>query len=164
MAALALVWGAHAHAADGASLETGAEVRIWAPSISSAAFAGTFIHLEEGYVVLAPLGHSKGRRFGLDSIDRITVRHRRSRLGGALLGGLTGLAVGATIGAITCRDNVILSPGGCAIAFGVLFAPVGALIGAIVPGRVWKDVDVGRTRVTFQPIASGRALALSVSF
>ena len=80
---------------------------------------------------------------------------RGSRGKHALIGAGLGLALGAALGAVSGGDEMFTAADTAAI-FGILFTPIGAVFGALMPaGPTWKDVPL--EQVEWSPAASGGA-------
>jgi len=154
--------------AAGQSIEPGTHVRV--STSRHLPFQGTVTSVSDGSIVVDTV------RISINSISELRVRDRRSNagrgavIGGATLGALSGIALGAACAGssgsfIDCSDNV---PGAFVMGAGVGFvagAVFGGLIGAFVKTDRWEQVHVDRLRVGVVPRRGGPlTLGLSLSF
>jgi hypothetical protein len=100
-------------------------------------------------------------------ILKVEASRGRSAKSGAGRGALFGIAVGVIAGLAQGSDQpgiVAFSAGEKALFFGILGAPVGAAIGAVVGVERWERVEPARVRLGFLPVRGGAGVAVSVGF
>ncbi len=145
-------------------VESGARIRVTAPSVFSDRIVGTVVSWESEQLVLR-LGPEKlygTTTFPIDSIIKLEISSgNMSYFGeGALIGSLVGGIFGylACGGILFCADRAR-----AAAIFAVPGVALGALIGRASSSTIWKDVPLRQLRVSFGPQRDG-GLGLSVRF
>ena len=86
---------------------------------------------------------SDGQAFKREDVQRVWVKRHGHRGKHALIGAGIGAGVGLGIGAAIdrCSSNSIICTGNRGKAIGApLFAGIGAVIGAVLPGGGWEEV------------------------
>ena len=143
-------------------VESGARIRVTAPSVFSDRIVGTVVSWESEQLVLdAPRGTLT---FPIDSIIKLEIsRGRKSKVAvgagiGLLFGGISGyLACGPVV---TCDKRILL-----AAIFAAPGAALGAIVGAGASPTIWEEVPVNQLRVSFGPQRDGRlGLGASLRF
>ncbi len=148
-------------------VESGARIRVTAPSVFSDRIVGTVVSWESEQLVLDTDSPSRLRgtlTLAIDSIIKLEIsRGKKSKVAvgagiGLLFGGISGyLACGPVV---TCDKRVLL-----AAVFAVPGAALGAIVGAAVSPTIWEEIPVSQLRVSFGPQRDGRfALGASVRF
>ena len=143
-------------------VESGARIRVTAPSVFSDRIVGTVVSWESEQLVLDALRGTL--TFPIDSIIRLEIsRGKKSYVEegagiGLLVGGISGyLACGP---AFTCDKRAL-----AAAIFAVPGALLGAIVGAAASPTIWEEVPLSRLRVSLGPQRDGRfGLGLSVRF
>ncbi len=156
-------------------IESGALIRVTAPSMFSDRITGTVVSWESEQLVLDAL--SGTLTFAIDSITKLEIsRGMKSKVKvGAVIGGVVGLLVGAAVFVETqCRSrDQIVCIGNSEVVDGAeeatLLIALGVGVGALIGNRVrtdrWEEVSVSQLRVSFGPQRDGRlGLGLSVKF
>ena len=175
VAAVAVAASGSLEAQDAPSLEPGARVRIFAPSVASNGLVGTVVGLSRETLTLQPERRSDAFVVALSELTRIELStgrrtHARRDMG-------IGLLIGATGGAIAGRASgddkggwFGLTAGEKAQIGAVVFGVAGAIAGALVAGNTsteeWKLLPLpSGSRVGVTPRSDGRvALTYSVTF
>lgn len=147
------------------SIKPGTRVRVWT-STTAEPVIGKVISQDGITLALASDGAAPSTFVVRDSIIRIDVGHRRSRGRNALYGALICGGIGALVGAAGANPEAFLwndrSEG--AAFFGLIGAPVGALIGlAARPGPEKWTTTMAPPMRTARAIAV-RAPSLRISF
>ncbi len=147
------------------SVESGARIRVTAPSVFSDKIVGTVVSWESEQLVLDALRGTL--TFPIDSIIKLEInRGKKSYVEegagiGLLVGGISGyLACGRAFPVRICDKRVLV---------GAIFAVPGVVLGAIVGAgaspTIWEEVPVSQLRVSFGPQRDGRlGLGASVRF
>ncbi len=143
-------------------VESGARIRVTAPSVFSDRIVGTVVSWESEQLVLDTLRGTL--TFPIDSIVKLEIsRGKRSYVAegagiGLVVGGISGyLACGP---AFTCDKRAL-----AAAIFAVPGVVLGAIVGAGVSPTIWEEVPVSQLRVSFGPQRDGRlGLGASVRF
>ena len=149
-------------------VKPGDRVRIMAPSVSRAPFAGTLVTLQTDSLVVQ--GGANTWRLSLASVERVELS--RGRKSNVLLGAGIGLLVGAGIGAMIgsgCDTELFATKGECialgAGVFGGAGALVGAISGALTRTERWAEVPLDDLRISIMPRRGGRVQFMaSLSF
>ncbi len=178
-AALASTLAAAPAAAQGAwPVALGARVRVTAPSAPAPGVVGTVVGLHRGELVLRPDGRRDSLTFARDRIATLDVS--TGRHGHAMLGTGIGFVAGAIVGAINgtrgpCSNGYNCNgwnsgAGGAALGgavFGIVGAPVGAIVGDLIQTERWNPVDLGTVHAAagFASLGGSRAaIRISLRF
>lgn len=122
------------------ALTTGTDVRITA---GSRTVRGKIDRITDDTLVVTS---GKGQEmFTQQEITLVTLRGESHRRRNALIGLGVGAAAGAIVGAVSyskCTGFCIIDPSRGALMAGgaIVFGGVGALTGALIPGRGWRDI------------------------
>ena len=134
------------------SVESGARIRVTAPSVFSDRIVGTVVSWENEQLVLDALRGTL--TFPIDSIIKLEIsRGKKSKVAvgagiGLLVGGISGyLACGR---AFTCNKRPL-----AAAMFAVPGVVLGAIVGAGASPTIWEEVPVSQLRVSFGPQRDG---------
>jgi hypothetical protein len=133
-------------------VQPGAYVRVLAPSAADSLLAGTVIEIDSASLLMAPPASEGSRTVALRDIERLEVRRQGARktFVGALLGTISGAAVGYTIAhAIASRSECEYACGAGEAAAAIVVGVGGGVTGAIIGSRhrgpdTWISVPIPR--------------------
>ncbi len=173
-----LLAAASAPAQENWPVDLGARVRVTAPLSHAAGLVGTVVGLHGAVLVLQPDGRRDSLAFARNQIAKLEVANGRH--GHVILGMEIGFLGAATAGAINgtrgpCSNGYNCNgwysgAGGAALGgviFGIMGAPLGAIVGALVRTEQWSAVDLGPVRAVaeIRPLDGGRpAIRVSLKF
>jgi hypothetical protein len=153
---------------DTVRLASGTRVRVTVPT-GGGRLVGTVLALDDKNLTLQVPGKTDTAVLRREDITELFVSAgRRSRGRGALIGAAIGAGAGALIGLAAGSDDrsnfIRFSAGQKAVLFGIVLAPIGALVGAAGhPAERWKELPKDRIRLSLAPV-SGRGAAVSLAF
>ncbi len=158
-----LVPAARAAAQSPATIAKGSRVRVDAPSVLSRPVSGTVVAFDEATLKLRS-DFDQLLVVNRNAISKLDVRVARKSnwKAGALIGALAGMFAGSTVDtdcgyAFFCNKVVPIVGGG------VLFAGIGAAIGALTHRETWAPVVSG-ARLSLAPTRKGGIVSLSIPF
>lgn len=157
------------------AVDSGSRIRVSLNSSRRAWQKGTVVALVSDTLRFVPERRADTIAVPIVSIRRLELRQRRSAAGGALVGGMWGMAAGGTtMLAIVAAGNCLSfnfdpfspspsSPTDCPsdrTAYAVMFgaAAAGAIIGSVVRGERWVRVQMPRVHASLAP--SGIRIAI----
>jgi hypothetical protein len=158
-------------AEDNASVRPGSRVRITTSAGGSKRLIGTIVAEDEASLTLETAGHRETMTVPRTALMTVEVSRRRSQRGrgagrGALAGGFIGAILGYASGDDCSQGQwLCFSHETMATAGIIVFAPIGALIGAIAsPGEHWELAPNRGLRISARPYpVRGRGVGLSVA-
>ena len=163
LAVLALTPLTSTTAQEQSPVESGARIRVTAPSVFSDRIVGTVVSWESGQLVLDALRGTL--TFPIDSIIKLEIS--RGKKSYVEEGALIGLLVGGISGYLGC-GRVIKPCDKRALAAAILAVPgvvLGAIVGAAASPTIWEEVPASQLRVSFGPQRDGRlGVGASVRF
>jgi hypothetical protein len=135
-------------------------------------FTGKLVALR-GDTLFVDVGGSNPTPVALSRVSTVEISHgTKSNAGkGALIGGLSGAALGGAAMAGACSAEILgeeASCGGSEVAGGVVLfglggAAAGALIGALARSEGWQQIPLSGLRVQPSPV-TGDGVVISASF
>ena len=144
-------------------------VRVTAPSVDHRRLVGSVVTVDDERITL---WRDRGRllevpRSAVVIFEECRRRGQKGRgmRNGALVG--IGLAAAGAIWAMAddCRGFGCFSPGATFVLGAVIYAPIGALVGAgIAPDEEWQTSTPDRFRVTVAPARGGVRAGLTIAF
>jgi len=144
-------------------VESGARIRVTAPSVFSDRIVGTVVSWENEQLVLDALRGTL--TFPIDSIIKLEIS--RGKKSYVEEGALIGLLVGGLSGYLGC-GRAIKPCDKRALAAAILAVPgvaLGAIVGAGVSPTIWEEVPASQLRISFGPQRDGRlGVGASVRF
>ncbi len=163
LAVLALTPLTSTTAQEQSPVESGARIRVTAPSVFSDRNVGTVVSWESGQLVLDALRGTL--TFPIDSIIKLEIS--RGKKSYVEEGALIGLLVGGISGYLGC-GRVIKPCDKRALAAAILAVPgvvLGAIVGAGASPTIWEEVPASQLRVSFGPQRDGKlGVGASVRF
>ncbi len=160
---------ARAEAQAALTLPEGARARFTAVSKGSESLIGTLAGGDDSSLMIVVAGRTmEVPRADVTNIELSRApSHRGSNAQrGFFTGGLLGGIAGAAIGSDCSQDEILCLDRGSAMTAGmIVFAPLGALIGALTGGEHWQKIGAKDLRFTAKPVAvRGRGVGVQFSF
>lgn len=145
------------------SVDSGSRIRVSLGSPGGGRLTGSVVALASDTLRFVPERRTDTVAVFTSTIRRLEVRRRRSALGGALVGGYFGMAVGGTtMIAVLAAGNCLIidftspAPVHCptdGTAYAVILGATatGAIIGSVVRGQRWVRVPLTRVHASLTP-------------
>ena len=150
-------------------LAEGDRVRVRAPGVADRAIVGRLLRADQGALAVTRDDGSvvDVPRSAIQALEILRGRRSHPKKGAAIGAGAgAGMVLALTATEGGCDPDL----GGCAVyvAAGVLYAAVGALVGAGIGSMVktdrWVKVDPGRVKVSVAPMRRRVAFGVSLGF